>query len=497
MKLEDKIRALLEAKNAEAVAEAAQPAPDDKEEEDKEQADRVDGEPAVKIENPMDPNLSSSETGESPESEIANAEAQGQLSEGHRATSNAAWNEFGHKKLADDSLEGTDEHGNSNAFSVQLKTPIAYSGAKIHNSEFEPGMPVYKAFRRHQDYLEDGRTGFSKKDITIPSGQHVVLYTGADGASITGHHPAHGYFRVRIDGDEVESYRTSDYVKHDPNSNIPKYNQMDEDEEAKQKAVDEATHGVTESISDLLGDEFSDEFKLKAQTIFEAAVKDQVTQIQAKLQEEHNAAVAKLNEEFEEKFVARSKQLEEETSDKIDGYLNFLAEEWKQDNKIALEASIKTELTESFVNGIKAVFEQHYVDLPEEKADLYGKALQEKADLEAALATTVGSLARLTEEVNAFKREQIITEAVKDFASLDVARFKTLTEDLAFEDAETFKTKVGIVKQSFFSQKTSAAKEQLTEELVNAPEIVETGSNVETVVEDTSMARYVRALGKK
>lgn len=354
MKLEDKIRALLEAKNAEAVAEAAQPAPDDAE--DKEQADRVDGEPAVKIENPMDPNLASSETGESPASEIANAEAQG----------------------AEDEAE----------------------------------------------------------------------------------------------------------------------------EEAKEKAVDEATQvpaeaQVTESISDLLGDEFSDEFKLKAQTIFEAAVKDQVTQIQAKLQEEHNAAVAKLTEEFEEKFVARSKQLEEETSDKIDGYLNFLAEEWKQDNKIALQASIKTELTESFVNGIKAVFEQHYVDLPEEKADLYGKALQEKADLEAALATTVGSLARLTEEVNAFKREQIITEAVKDFASLDVARFKTLTEDLTFDDAETFKTKVGIVKQSFFSQKTSAAKEQLTEELVKAPEIVETGSNVETVVEDTSMARYVRALGKK
>jgi hypothetical protein len=345
MKLEDQIRALLEAKNEDKDDQAqAQPA----DAEAQGQADRVEDEPAVKIENPMDPNLTSSEGSENPQDEIAAAEQQG----------------------------------------VQ-----------------------------------------------------------------------------------------------------------DEADEDKKEKVEEAA--VAESISDLLGDEFSDEFKLKAQTIFEAAVKDQVTQIQAKLQEEQNAAVAKLTEEFEDKFIARSKQLEEETSDKIDGYLNFLAEEWKQDNKIALEHAIKSELTESFITNLKSLFEQHYVDLPEDKVDVYVKALEEKTELENALATTVGSLTKLTEEVNAFKREQIITEAVKDFTSLDAARFKTLTEDFAFEDSESFKTKLGIVKQSFFNQKQTAAKEQLTEELTKTPEIVEDGSHVETVTENTVMDRYVRALGKK
>lgn len=276
-----------------------------------------------------------------------------------------------------------------------------------------------------------------------------------------------------------------------PQSEIAAAEMQGEEDEEKEEEKEK----VAESISDLLGDEFSEEFKLKAQTIFEAAVKDQVMKIEQKLQEEHNAAVAKLEEDFEEKFVQRSKQLEEETGDKIDGYLNFLAEEWKKDNEVALEAAIKSELTESFIDNLKSLFEQHYVDLPEQKVDLYAKVVEEKTEMESALATTVGSLKKLTEELNQIKRDQIIEEAAKEFSSLDQARFKTLTEDFAFEDADTFKTKVGIVKKSFFSQK-STAKEQLTEELVKSEPIVETSEPVQ-IVENTAMSAYLSALGKK
>lgn len=274
-----------------------------------------------------------------------------------------------------------------------------------------------------------------------------------------------------------------------------KQGEEDESDDGEEDVDSDDKKKVEESISDLLGDEFSEEFKLKAQTIFEAAVKDQVMKIEQKLQEEHNATVAKLEEEFEEKFVERSKQLEEETGDKIDGYLNFLAEEWKKDNEVALEAAIKSELTESFIDNLKSLFEQHYVDLPEQKVDLYAKVVEEKAEMESALATTVGSLKKLTEELNQIKRDQIIEEAAKEFSSLDQARFKTLTEDFAFEDADTFKTKVGIVKKSFFGQK-STAKEQLTEELVKSEVIVETSEPVQ-IVENTVMSAYLSALGKK
>lgn len=268
----------------------------------------------------------------------------------------------------------------------------------------------------------------------------------------------------------------------------------DEQGEEDEKEEDEKEK-VAESISDLLGDEFSEEFKLKAQTVFEAAVKEQVTKYKAELQEEHNAAVAKLEEKFEEKFLTRSKHLQEETSDKIDGYLNFLAEEWKKENQVALEAAIKSELTESFISNLKTLFEQHYVDLPEERVDVYAKVVEEKSQMESALATTVSKLKTLTEELHQIKRDQIIEESAKDFSSMDRARFKTLTEDFAFEDASSFKTKVGIVKKSFFGQK-SIAKEQLTEELVKNEPIVESSEPVQ-IVENTVMSAYLKALPKK
>lgn len=357
MTLEDQIKALLEA-NEKKDAEAAG--------DDKEPADQVDQEPAVKIENPMDPNLTPSDVATSPQDEIDAAETQG-------AADVAA----------------------------------------------EQGL-------RNQE--------------------------------------------------EPESKEAD----------------ADEDKDKDKKKADQ----VTESIADLLGNEFSDEFKLKAQTIFEAAVKDQVLQIQETLQEEHQAAVAVLEDKFQEKLATRSQQLDEENSDKIDGYLNFLAEEWKKDNQIALESAIKTELTESFITQLKSVFEQHYFDLPEEKVDAYSKALEEKAEVESALATTVGSLKKLTEELNQIRREQIIAESTKDLAGLDATRLVALTEDFAFEDAETFKQKVSIVKTQFFGKKSSQAKEQLTEELTKSTPIVEEVAAVETVQEGNAMSAYVRALRK-
>jgi hypothetical protein len=387
MTLEQQIKALLEAKQKE-----------DAKEEEQGQADRVEQEPAVKIENPMDPNLTSSET---PEGEIAAADAQG-------------------------------EEMNGKMKPVKEDAQAEFEAAKAKAMSIDPNGDDQSAQFR--------------------ATQGVQNTTDLDDS----------------DADAQKRF-----------------------EDAKAKAGMK----VEESISDLLGDEFSAEFKLKAHTIFEAAVKDQVIKFQAKLQEEHNAAVAKLEQQFEEKFLQRSKHLEEETSDKIDGYLNFLAEEWKKENEVALEVAIKSELTESFINSLKTVFKEHYIDLPEDKVDLYAKVVEEKSEVETALATTVGSLAKLTEELNQIKREQIITEAAKDFSSMDKSRFQSLTEDFAFDDAESFKTKVGIVKKSFFGNKSTAAKEQLTEELVKTEAIVESNEPV-NVIENTAMSAYVTALRK-
>ena len=307
MTLEDQIRALLEAKQNKDKDQ------DKADQDDQQQADRVDDEPAVKIENPMDPNLTSSEI--SPQEEIANAEMQGQANK---------------QNVQEYFVRGT-----VNGKKFQSVTDDAYSADQIKAQNPHLTDDEAKAVQNHTE--SDEFTNGDEYTSSNQNGHKVIVHTNG------------GY-----QGD----------VTHTLNK-----------------------IGVDESISDLLGDEFSEEFKVKAQTIFEAAVKDQVMKFEAKLQEEQNAAAAKLQEEFDEKFEQMKKHLEEETSDKIDGYLSHLAEEWKKDNEIALEAAIKSELTESFINNLKTVFEQHYIDLPEDKVDLYQKTLEEKAEMENALAT--------------------------------------------------------------------------------------------------------------
>lgn len=418
MTLEEQIKALLEAKEKD-------------DEKNQDQADRVDAEPAVKIENPMTPGMQSSEV--SPQGEIAAADEQGE---------------------EDEKEEDEKEKVAESTIVAQGKT---LSEATVYLHKAFPGVHdkvVGELKKQHGDsnVKHDGLHGdFHKYTVSGPTGDHASVKRTVAG----------------IDADSRPAHKDFEH------------------------------HGVSvqESISDLLGDEFSEEFKLKAQTIFEAAVKEQVTKYKAELQEEHNAAVAKLEEKFEEKFLTRSKHLQEETSDKIDGYLNFLAEEWKKENQVALEAAIKSDLTESFISNLKTLFEQHYVDLPEERVDVYAKVVEEKSQMESALATTVSKLKTLTEELHQIKRDQIIEESAKDFSSMDRARFKTLTEDFAFEDASSFKTKVGIVKKSFFGQK-SIAKEQLTEELVKNEPIVESSEPVQ-IVENTVMSAYLKALPKK
>lgn len=391
LSLEDQIRKLMEARQ----------------EADKEQADRVDDEPAVKIDNPMDPNLASSE-GLTPDQQEA------------------------------EKAEGTDG-GDANEREVNAKK---------------------KAEGMREETKDDEKT----------VAEEVAVEEKED--------------------DKCEDTEKCEEAK------------CEEDEKSETVAEADTT------LVDLLGQEFSEEFKLQAQTIFEAAVKDKVATATQKLEEEFAAKTAKIEEdfntksasmekEFQEKFEAQVKHIEEETSEKIDGYLSYVAEEWTTKNELALEAGIKTELTESFIDKLKTLFEQHYIDLPESKVDLYKQAIEEKAGLEQEVATIVASMKTLKEELDQIKRANIIEESVKELSSLDASRFNTLVEDFVFEDEETFKKKVAIVKKSFFENKQSVAKEQLAEELVKTEVITETNSTTDEIIqENTAMSAYLKALKK-
>lgn len=255
---------------------------------------------------------------------------------------------------------------------------------------------------------------------------------------------------------------------------------------------------MKQSVEELLGDEFSEDFKLQAVTIFEAAVKEQVVKIESALKAEYDQKKATLEEEFDAKLVAETSKIEEDLSEEINGYLTLMSEEWMRKNELAVHAGIKAELVESFIDGMKTLFEEHYVDLPEEKLDIVGKLEEEKQALESNLNASAVALTEMTEKYNAVVRDQIIAESAKDFTSLDFERFKVLTEDFDFENETTFRKKVDIVKKAFFETKAERVqkKESLSESFIPSQEIVEE-STIDVEAQPSSMSAYLKYLNKK
>lgn len=260
---------------------------------------------------------------------------------------------------------------------------------------------------------------------------------------------------------------------------------------------------VKESVTELLGgEELSEDFKLKAATIFEAAVNNKFYELKESLEADYSAKEQALTEEFE----AKAKTLEEQTakqleeavaeiektlSDKIDGYFDIWSEQWISDNELALESGIKAELVESFIDGMKTVFEEHYVDIPETKIDVIQEMETKIEKLEKSLSESVDMFREVKQRADAVTREKIIEESAKSMTDLDASRFKRLVEDIEYDTEQTFTKKVSIIKESFFRVKEERKHEDTKEQIVESKPLLE-----EKVIptENDPMSAYIKAL---
>lgn len=230
-------------------------------------------------------------------------------------------------------------------------------------------------------------------------------------------------------------------------------------------------------LNALIADEatLSEEFKDKASVIFEAAIK-------SKLSDEIDRLEEKYNEELDAELTATKEELVE----KVDGYLNYVVEGWMEENKVAIQTGLRTEIAENFMNGMKDLFEESYIDVPESKVDLVDELAESVEELEEKLNDATGKAIEMTEELENYKRDAIIREASKDLAETQVEKLKSLVEDVDFDDEETFAKKVATVKESYFSKATTTESAVLdTDE--ESDDIVETSG---------SMAQYLAALKK-
>lgn len=211
------------------------------------------------------------------------------------------------------------------------------------------------------------------------------------------------------------------------------------DTAAKNKASVAAKEEVEAMFA---GEELSEEFKEKATTFFQAA-------IHARLEEE----TARLEEEFESKLEEQVAHIVEDLSTKVDDYLNYVVEQWMEENEIAIESSLRSEITEQFIEGFRQLCVENNVDLPEDKIDVLGELGAQIEELEAKLDEAVNANIELSKTLEEQTKELVFAEVAEGLAATQIDKFSTLAEGVDFDDAETYKRKLELVKEQYFTEK--------------------------------------------
>lgn len=210
----------------------------------------------------------------------------------------------------------------------------------------------------------------------------------------------------------------------------------------------------------------SEEFKQKTSVIFEAAVK-------SKLSEE----ITRLEENYAVELAEEVETIKTDLVGKVDSYLNYVVETWMEDNKVAIQNGLRTEIAESFMNNMRDLFVESYIEVPETKVDLVDELAGQVEELEERLNNTTGDAISLAEELETYKRNTIIAEASRDLADTQAEKLKGLLESVDFENEESFVAKVNTVKESYFSKEIPEQLEESVEE--TAEEEVEVSSVME------------------
>lgn len=208
----------------------------------------------------------------------------------------------------------------------------------------------------------------------------------------------------------------------------------------------------------------SEEFKEKTAVIFEAALK-------SKLSEE----IDRLEENYQTQLQEETTRIRDEVVESVDSYLNYVVENWMEENSLAIQQGLRTEIAEDFMNKLKDVFEESYIHVPESKVDLVDELADQVEELEESLNETTVRFIEITEELDTYKREFVIREHCSDLAETQVEKLRGLVESVDFDDEESFAKKVLTIKESYFSNK-KVVNEGMFEEETDNGEIVENSS---------------------
>ena len=235
---------------------------------------------------------------------------------------------------------------------------------------------------------------------------------------------------------------------------------------------------VKEDVSALMsGEDLSEEFKTKAATVFEAAIK-------SKLRSE----IDRIHEEVTSEKETEQETFKEELTEKVDTYLNYVVEEWTKENELAIERGLKGEIAEDFISGLKQLFEDHYIDVPDEKYDVLEAQSEKIAELEEKLNESIQKNVEMTEDNSLLVREQVFTDVSEDLAQTEIEKFKSLVEDVDFTDEGSFREKLSTLKESYFPKVKPATRARAIDD--------EDGGTAQDIDTTDSMRKYMSAISR-
>lgn len=253
---------------------------------------------------------------------------------------------------------------------------------------------------------------------------------------------------------------------------------LEEDQVTTDEVVAEVEeYDIDEDVNALLGgEELSEEFREKAKTIFEAALTSKVKEIQETLETQYAEALA-------EEAQSQKAQLQE----RVDSYLEYVAQEWMSENQLAIEHGLKTEMTESFLGGMKSLFEEHYVTIPEDKYDVLESMVEKLDDMETKLNEQIEKNISLNGRLAESVADGILDSVSEGLASTQKEKLASLAESVEFESEEEYREKLETLKESYFSRTATAKSE--------APQTISEGVDSTPAPIGSSMDAYLRTLG--
>ena len=269
--------------------------------------------------------------------------------------------------------------------------------------------------------------------------------------------------------------KVSDQVTKDANDgSLPNDNKPTAASEEVEIDLSDDVKALVSSDADL-----SEEFKEKAATIFETAVKTRIKE-QTKI----------IEAQFEEKLASETETVKEAMVEKVDSYLNYVVEEWMKENELAVERGIRTEIAEDFITGLKGLFKEHYIDVPEEKYNVLDDLTGQVKDLESKLNEQIEKNVNLSKDVSESKRESLVISVSEDLADTEKEKFSSMAENVEYDSAEKFQEKLETIKESYFPKtkiEEATSNDEVDSVAANLP--VDTGTS-------DAMAAYTAAISK-